>query len=221
MKEVTQGRLLSVQVGKPKVYTSGRKEWTSGIAKEEVEGPVRLGRLNLEGDGQADLKHHGGPDKAILAYAADHYQMWREQLDLPGMGPGGFGENLTVAEMDEGTVCIGDVYRIGEVQIQVSQPRLPCWKLDRHWGVEGLAARVLENGCSGWYLRVLEEGRIAAGQTVELVERPDPRWTVQAVNDILNKRNRDPESIRELAAFPPLAESMRKILTSRLERMKD
>lgn len=217
---MVQGRLLSIQVGKPKVYTAGGKEWVSAIAKEEVEGPIHLGRLNLEGDGQADLKHHGGPDKAVLAYAADHYEMWREQPDLSGMGPGGFGENLTVAEMEEGTVCIGDVYRIGEARIQVSQPRLPCWKLDRRWGVEGLAARVRENGCSGWYLRVLEEGRIAVGQAVVLVERPDPRWTVKAVNEILNKRNRDPESIRELADFPPLAESMREILLSRLERMK-
>ncbi|EGK11400.1 MOSC domain protein [Desmospora sp. 8437] len=214
-----KARLLSVQVGKLQVYRTDGKEWISAIAKQAVEGSVFLGKFNLEGDGQADRKHHGGPDKAVLAYAASHYEVWRRQPDLPGIGPGGFGENLTLSDQDEEKVCIGDIYQVGEARIQVSQPRLPCWKLDRRWGVEGLARRVGDYGYSGWYLRVLEEGRVAAGQAVELVERSDPRWTVRKVNDILHKRDRDPGTIRELAAFPPLAESVRRILSNRLEGM--
>lgn len=218
MGNLQKARLLSVQVGKPQIYTDDGKEWISAIVKKAVEGPVFLGKLNLEGDGQADRKHHGGPDKAVLAYAASHYERWRRHPDLPGIGPGGFGENFTVSEQDEDKVCIGDIYQVGEAWIQVSQPRLPCWKLDRRWGVKGLAGRVRDDGYSGWYLRVLEEGRVAAGQAVQLVERPDPRWTVRKVNDILHKRDRDPGMIRELVAFPPLAESLRRILAARLER---
>ncbi|MFD1427439.1 MOSC domain-containing protein YiiM [Kroppenstedtia sanguinis] len=155
----------------------------------------------------------------MLAYAASHYEMWRRQPDLPGIGPGGFGENFTISHQDEDRVCIGDIYQVGEARIQVSQPRIPCWKLDRRWGVKGLAKRVGDSGTSGWYLRVLKEGRVAAGQTMERVECSDSRWTVRQVNEILHKRDSDPGRIRELATFLTLAESVRRILSDRLERM--
>ncbi len=101
-----------------------------------------------------DRKHHGGPDKAVLAYAASHYERWRRHPDLPGIGPGGFGENFTMSQQDEDKVCIGDIYQVGEAWIQVSQPRLPCWKLDRRWGVKGLARRVGDAG----YQRLVPAG---------------------------------------------------------------
>ncbi|PTX53695.1 MOSC domain-containing protein YiiM [Melghirimyces profundicolus] len=202
-----QGRLVSLQVGTPRTYPSdgsSRGSWTNGIAKQAVEGPVRLGRTNLDGDGQADLQHHGGPDKAVLAYALRHYEAWRRDPDLKELGPGAFGENFTVDGLDEETVCIGDRFRVGDALVQVAQARLPCWKLDRRWGVDGLAERVKRNGKSGWYLRVIQEGTVEKRDTLELIDRPAPRWTIRAVNDILHRRNRDPEAIRE-CGLPPAA----------------
>src|SRR5436190_8891027 len=143
--------LVSLQVGVPKRRGSGGSgdprfaEWTSAIHKDPVEGRVRLRRLNFEGDAQADLQVHGGPDKAVLAYSNEHYAAWRAELGLD-MNPGAFGENLTIAGQDERTVCVGDVYGLGEARLEVSQPRLPCWKLARKWGLADLPARVVKSG---------------------------------------------------------------------------
>src|SRR5690606_18685860 len=106
------------------------RPWTTGFFKEPTLGPVWLGRTNLEGDGQADLVHHGGPDKAVLAYSADHYAAWREVLNNPALPFGAFGENFTIEGLKEADVCIGDTWKVGdEATIQLSQPRQPCWKL--------------------------------------------------------------------------------------------
>ena len=127
--------LLSIQVAKPKSYgtpdaiETHDKPWTTGFFKMPVLGPVAVSLTQIAGDGQADLKNHGGPDKAILAYSADHYPDWRERLLMPDMPYGAFGENLTVGGLTEESVCIGDVLGIGPLTVEVSQPRQPCWKL--------------------------------------------------------------------------------------------
>lgn len=209
-------RLLSIQVGLPREHgTEGSADakeaaWTSAIVKEPVPGPVRLGREGLAGDAQADRTNHGGPDKAVLAYAAGHYPSWRLELGRPGLPFGGFGENLTVAELDEASVCIGDVWAIGPVRLQVAQPRLPCWKLARRWGLDDLTARVKATGRSGWYLRVLAEGTIEAGLEVALLERPLPGWTVARVARVRSERASRPAEAAELAACRLLADSWRK-----------
>ncbi|SMO85666.1 MOSC domain-containing protein [Melghirimyces algeriensis] len=216
------GRLQSLQVGKPRTMElPNGKPWHSGIFKQPVEGPVRLGKTNLEGDGQADLKNHGGSDKAILAYAVRHYDTWQKELGISELNYGMFGENFTVDGLDEETVCIGDVYQVGTARLQVSQSRIPCWKLDQRWEVKGIAKRITENGKSGWYLRVLEEGVVEAGQFLTLIDRPVPQWNIQAVNDILHRRNQDAEAIQELCGLSLLADSMRKIMKSRLKSMRD
>ncbi|MGH2369464.1 MAG: MOSC domain-containing protein, partial [Chloroflexota bacterium] len=162
-------RLLSIQVGQPQTLGAEGarnpmdRRWTSGIFKQPVAGPVRLGWTNLELDAQADLSVHGGPDKAVCVYAADHYAYWRTNLRRADLPYGAFGENFTVAGMDETEVCIGDVFAVGQAQVQVSQPRQPCWKLARRWRVRDLAARVERMGYTGWYFRVLAEGIVAAG----------------------------------------------------------
>lgn len=170
------GRLLGVQVALPReLPAEGRlPAWRSTIFKQPVAGPVRLTTLNLEGDRQADLVAHGGPDKALMAYAASHHQDWRRDLSQLDLGPGGFGENLTVEGLDEEAVYIGDVYRVGSAVVQVSQPRQPRWTLARRWGVKDLALRVRQRSWTGWYLRVLEEGVLQTGAAVELLERPNP-----------------------------------------------
>lgn len=181
--------LLSLQVGMPQEVVTetrqGHMAWTSGIFKAPVEGPVWLGTLNLKGDGQADLTVHGGPDKAVLACSADHYHFWREEFPDIDWQPGAFGENFTIAGLTEDDVCISDIYSIGEAIIQVSQPRQPCWKLAAKLERPTLPKWVIKTGFSGWYFRVLQEGIVAAGQTLQLVERTIPDNTIAAVNRYL------------------------------------
>lgn len=178
--------VMSLQVGRParrggEGSRNPREEaWTSAIFKDPVQGPVTLRFLNFEGDAQADLKVHGGPDKAVLAYSADHYAGWREELGLD-MRPGAFGENLTIAGQDERTVCIGDIYTIGTARLEISQPRLPCWKLARKWDLPDLPARVVKSVRGGWYFRVLQEGRVESGEAVTRQARPFPEWTIARV----------------------------------------
>ncbi len=202
-------QLLSINVGRPKTI-QGLEAWTSGIYKSPVSGPVRLATENLDGDGQADLKVHGGPDKAVCVYSADHYPRWREELGETDCGPGSFGENFSVADQIESTVAIGDVYRIGTAVVQVSQPRAPCWKLGRRWNRIDMPQLVIDSGRTGWYLRVLEAGIVSSGDSLELVDKPYPQWTIEAVNDVAY--NRDPidtAAARELSECPLLAEAWR------------
>ena len=182
------GKILAIFVGQPKSYGTPDahhahdRVWTSSIIKEMVDGPVWLGETNLAGDQQADLTVHGGPDKAVNVYSADHYPLWQTELTLPDFGFGAFGENLVVSGLTEDTVCIDDVYKIGEAIVQVSQPRGPCWKIARRWTMRDLTAKVEHTGRTGWYLRVLQAGLIEAGQTLELIERPKPEMTIAKAN---------------------------------------
>jgi MOSC domain-containing protein YiiM len=204
-------RLASIQVGLPREHANGRA-WTSAIFKSAVAGPVWLARENLHGDRQADPVAHGGPDKALLAYSAAHYAGWRAELPGRMDEHGAFGENLTVIGLTEESVHIGDVYALGEARVQVSQPRGPCWKLARRWGIPDLARRVLMSGRTGWYLRVLNEGLLAAGMEMRLLERPHPEWSVARVTALMRDRPRDEAAVAELARCPALAGAWRRRL---------
>jgi MOSC domain-containing protein YiiM len=214
-------RLLCICVGLPRALgTEGaarplERPWVSGTYKEPVHGPVRLGRTGLAGDGQADLTVHGGPEKAVLAYPAAHYAFWRERLERPDVGPGAFGENLVLEGLDETTVCIGDVVRLGAVRLQVSQPRQPCWKQARRWGRKDMPLLLQETGRTGWYYRVLEEGPLEAGLALELLQRPFPTLTVAAANRAMHGEDR--ETAAALAACPALAPGWRDSLRRRAE----
>ncbi|ATY85188.1 MOSC domain-containing protein [Kyrpidia spormannii] len=213
-----KGLLIAIHIGRVKTMTDpsqASRKWRSAILKQPVSGPVWLSRTNLAGDEQADLKHHGGPDKAVLAYAAAHYPLWRQELGISEMEPGGFGENFVVSGMAEPDVCIGDTFRVGEAVVQVSQPRQPCWKLGRRWNLADLPKRAEETGRSGWYFRVLEEGWVAPGQEIVLVDRPFPQWTVARCNEIMHHRRRDRAAAAELDACPALSESWKKTLGQR------
>jgi len=180
-------RLVEVNVGKPRTLEDD-EPWTTGFFKVPVSGPVALQTENLQGDGQADLKVHGGPDKAVCVYSADHYPRWQQELGVRECGPGWFGENFSLQGQSEGSAAIGDVYRIGTALVQVSQPRAPCWKLARRWSRPDMPKLVIDAGRTGWYLRVLEPGIVARGQTLTLVERPFPQWTIEVVNDTAYSR---------------------------------
>jgi MOSC domain-containing protein YiiM len=206
------GRLVSIQVGLPQTYESNgatdarERSWTTGFYKKPVSGPVFVGRTNIEGDRQADLSVHGGPDKAVLAYSADHYEAWRSELHIADMPFGSFGENLTIGSITESDVCLGDVWRIGDVLFEVSQPRQPCWKLARRWQNNLLPKLVVQNGRSGWYYRVLSEGIIEAGWQVLLVERRHPAWSIARANRALYQ-GIDRAELMELSAIAELSRS--------------
>jgi MOSC domain-containing protein YiiM len=213
--------LASIQVGPPRTLGWEQavdqfdRPWVTGIFKHAVEGPVTLGRINLAGDAQADLVNHGGADKAICAYSADHYEYWRRVLGLTAFGPGAFGENFTIRRLTEADVCIGDVYALGDVRVQVSQPRQPCWKLARRWRIRDFAAQVVTSGRTGWYFRVLEEGVVSPGIPIRRLERPHPEWSVAAANLAMHGRPVDVQASRRLAAVPPLSNSWKAALTVR------
>lgn len=220
------GKLVSIQValpaehGTPGAARAIERPWTTAFFKEPVAGPVWLGSTNLEGDRQADLKHHGGPDRAVLAYAAGHYPGWRAELYLE-IPHGAFGENFTVAGMDEAAVCLGDVYEVGGAVVQVSQPRIPCWKIARRWQVKDLSARVQRSGRTGWYLRVLREGEVQAGDEMRLVDRPYPEWTIARANAALYTRPAVEAEVSALATCPGLAPSLRAALAGYLAQPLD
>ena len=216
--------ILSIQVGLPKkIGLVGAplpmdRDWTSGFYKQKVSGPVRVGRTNLEGDGQADLAVHGGPDKAINIYPSEHYDYWKHDLGLESFPSGAFGENLTLAGATEADVCLGDIFESGEqgVRLQISQPRQPCWKLARRWKIKDLSARVDRTGKTGWYFRVLREGILTAGDVLHLVERPYPEWPITATNRILNSTDDNFAETAQLADCPALAEILKKGLSRRV-----
>jgi len=164
--EPLTGRVYSVNVAEPTVLQTAHGLVPSGIHKLPVTGPVMLRTLNFDGDRQADLTVHGGPDKAAYCYAHEHYAWWAAELGRAAGEPGWFGENLTLTGLLEGAVRLGDVYRVGSARVQVSQPRTPCFKLAAKMGVRGFERRFMLSGRSGWYVRVLAEGLIAAGDAL-------------------------------------------------------
>ncbi|MEZ6093446.1 MAG: MOSC domain-containing protein [Pirellulaceae bacterium] len=215
--------LESIQIGKPQTIALGNfggssKSWTTGFLKQSVNKPIWLGRVNLAGDGQADLEHHGGPHKAVCVYPKDHFPAWRSDLDLPELDNGAFGENFTVSGLAEADVCVGDTWKIGTVTLQVSQPRQPCWKLARRWNIKDLADRVQQTGKTGWYFRVLVEGQISAHLPMELVERPHLQWTIAAVNQVMHHDKNNLDAATELASLDELSPSWKRTLLNRAQQ---
>lgn len=216
--------IASLQVGLPRSLGQENatnpldRSWTTGFFKESVTGLVWLGKTNLEGDGQADLTHHGGAEKAVLVYGIEHYPYWQEILKLSEFNFGAFGENFTVSGQCEHSVCIGDIYQVGEAKVQVSQPRQPCWKLARRWRRRTLALEVQKTGKTGWYLRVLEEGLVQSGLPLQLLERPFPQWSITRANQIMHHNTNHQEDVKALSTCTALASSWRKTLSNRVEK---
>jgi len=176
------GRVRSVNVGRPRpIAVRGGRPLMSAIGKEPAAGRLRVAGDSVEGDAQADLRVHGGPDKAVYAYAAEDAAWWEAALDRE-LAPGAFGENLTVEGIDVTGARIGERWRAGTAELEVSQPRMPCAKLGIRFGDPGMVRRFAEAGRPGAYLRVIAPGDVAAGDAVEVVSRPAHDVTVAMVS---------------------------------------
>lgn len=175
---VIAGRIVSVNVGVPRSVEWNFEKVTTGIFKEPVAGRLTARKLGLDGDKQADLRVHGGPEKALYAYPSEHYDYWRRELSRAAFPWGMFGENLTTQGLMEDTVRLGDEFRIGNAKVGVTQPRFPCYKLGIKFGAMAMVRKFQASGRSGFYLSVLEEGDVGAGDEVELTRRVPSNPTI-------------------------------------------
>ena len=199
----------------------GPKEaFRSSIAtKKPIAGPVLITRSGIPGDEQGDKVHHGGPDQALHQYPFEHYAAWRaERPDLAQhfAAPGAFGENLSTLDMTEQTVCVGDIYRCGTARLQVTRTRHPCWRLNVRFGNPRMSREVQDGGRYGWYLRVLEDGSVTAGDRFALEDRPRPQWPLKRVIRALFGDPLNYALLEEMAGLPELAKSSRDYAVRRL-----
>lgn len=208
--------IVSINIGKPIRVDFKGKEIETGIYKFQTKGPIYLGKLNFDGDGQADLVHHGGPDKAVCVYSFEHYPYWEKELDRKLM-IGAFGENLTVKGMLETQINIGDIFQIGEAIVQVSQPRQPCFKLAKRYDLHDLPLRFQNTGYTGFYLRVLNEGWVSAESSIELLEKNPSTVTIAFANFIMHHDQKNMKAIEEILNQKELSSNWRKTFLKRLE----
>lgn len=200
------------------VAAIGPKGVPSAIDKRPVEHALKVKRDGFEADAQGDRKRHGGAEKAVHHYPYDHYAAWRHETAAPILGQSGaFGENLSTTGMDESTVAIGDVFRVGGALLEVSQGRQPCWKLNIRFDVADMAKRVQVTGRTGWYYRVLEEGIVSPGDELSLFDRRAPEWTVRRLWHAMYVDALNLDDLAAIAALEPLADTMRRAAAKRLE----
>lgn len=214
--QIRQFAIAEVRIGRAKPFGPGTAR--SAIDKHPVTVPILATALGLAGDEQADLRHHGGADKAIHAYSAAHYPQWAQ--DLPEAADqfrtGGFGENLVVGGATEADLCLGDRWRIGQALLEVSQGRQPCWKLNIRFAVPDMARRVQATGRSGWYFRVIEPGQIKTDDHASLEQRPAPDWPLTRVNDLFYRDKLNRPALAAFVALPRLPERWRTLAEGRL-----
>jgi MOSC domain-containing protein YiiM len=210
-------RVLSVNVGLPREVTWRGKPVTTGIFKEPVSGRVPLRTLNLDGDRQADLRVHGGPEKAVYAYPSEYYELWSRERPELVLGPGAFGENLTTEGLLDEDVSVGDRFRVGTAELVVTQPRLPCFKLGIRMGRDAFVSEFLERGLLGFYLAVAREGEVAAGGPIVALHRDQRRFGVTEVARLFAHDRDDVEGMRRAAALDVLPASWRDHFRKRVD----
>ncbi|CAI8767713.1 sulfurase [Bacillus pseudomycoides] len=212
-------KLVHFSIGKPKQIQYGEnKEMTTGICKELTEEAF-LSKDGFLGDGVADLRFHGGPDRAVCVYPYEHYALWEQEFQIT-LPPSAFGENITVTNMLEHDIFIGDTYQLGEAVIQITQGRIPCSTISKRVGIPGILPRIVETGYTGYLCRVLQEGVVRKDSQMKLLERHPNQVSILFSNEVYFHRRKDTEAMEKIIAVPELAEAWREQLVDRLAKLK-
>jgi MOSC domain-containing protein YiiM len=209
-------KLISVNVGRPRLFVRDGQTVSTGIYKVPVGGRVMLRTLNLDGDRQADLNVHGGPTKAAYAYPSEHYAYWRGELPGAELPWGMFGENFTTEGLDESGVHVGDHFRVGGAEVTVTEPRMPCYKLGIKFGRADIIKRFLASGRAGFYFSVRREGEVGAGDAFELIGRDEHRVTIADITRLYVRDKEDFETMRRAVKVSALPEKWRELFLQRL-----
>ena len=212
-------KIISVNVGLPRLVLRNGEPVSTGIFKEPVAGRVKVRTLNLDGDRQADLSVHGGPEKAVYVYPSEHYAFWKRELPDMDLPWGMFGENLTTKGLLETEINIGDKFRVGTAEVMVTQPRMPCYKLGIRFGRPDIIKRFLISERSGFYLSVLQEGEVGTGDEFQRLEKNASGVRVVDVTRLYSSNKENVDLMRRAIATEALPESWREYLLRRLENL--
>jgi MOSC domain-containing protein YiiM len=212
-------KLISVNVARPRLVSYNGNPVSTGIFKEPVSGRVILRTLNLDGDRQADLSVHGGPTKAVYVYPSEHYEFWRQELPEMTLPWGMFGENFTTEGLFETEINIGDKFQVGSALLMVTEPRMPCYKLGIKFGRSDIIRRFLVSERTGFYLAVLQEGEVGAGDPIEMVERGKEAVRVNDVTRLFSRDKHNAALLRRAIETEALPESWKEHFRQQLERL--
>jgi MOSC domain-containing protein YiiM len=211
-------KIISISVSRPRLVMWKGEPVSTGIFKEMVEGKVMLRTLNLDGDRQADLTVHGGPSKAVYAYPSEHYEFWKKELPELQLPWGMFGENFTTEGLLESEVNIGDLFRIGEAEVMVTQPRMPCYKLGIKFGRTDILRRFLASGRTGFYFSVIREGAVAAGDAIVPLGQDKHDVKVADITRLYARDHNDLEMMGRAIKVEALPDGWRDYFRQRLEK---
>jgi MOSC domain-containing protein YiiM len=212
-------KLISVNVGLPRVVMLNGDPVSTGIFKEPVAGRVVLRTLNLDGDRQADLSVHGGPSKAVYAYPSEHYESWKHELPEMKLPWGMFGENFTSAGLFESELSIGDKFRVGSAVVMVTEPRMPCYKLGIKFGRSDIVKRFLASERTGFYFAVLQEGEVSASDPIELMKKSDRSVRVSDITQLYTREKHNVGLLRRAMDVEALPDSWKSYFRHRLEKL--
>ena len=213
-------KILSINVSLPKEIDFEGQKVTTGIFKEPIEGRIMLRTLNLDGDKQADLTVHGGPDKAVYAYPIEHYQFWRKVYPNMEMPNGMFGENFTIEGLMENEVSVGDAFEIGSSKVIATQPRMPCYKLGVKFGRMDVLKKFLASGRSGIYFKVLEEGEVGPGDSIIKIKKDTNRVAISDIVRLYAIDREDISTMRRAAKVEALPEGWRDYFIEQIRRVE-
>ena len=212
-------KLISLNVGMPRIVESNGEPVTTGIFKEPKQGAVMLRTLNLDGDRQADLTVHGGVSKAVYGYPVEHYEFWKRELPDMELPFGMFGENFTTEGLLENTLNVGDRFRIGEAEVMVTEPRLPCYKLGIKFGRTDILRRFLQSRRTGFYFAVVKEGAVEAGNEIELLSRDGNDITIADITRLYAFEKDDIDTLRRAVRLEALSDSWREYFQKQIHKL--
>jgi len=212
-------KLISLNVALPRIVEYNGGPVATGIFKEPVQGPVMLRTLNLDGDRQADLSVHGGVSKAVYAYPSEHYEFWKKELPEMELSYGMFGENFTTEGLLEDAVNVGDRFRVGQTELMVTEPRLPCYKLGIKFGRADIIKRFLQSRRTGFYFAVVKEGEVKAGDAIELLSRDANNIAISDITRLYAFEKDDLKTLRRAVKLEALSESWREYFQRQIKKL--